>query len=238
MTGRRRACRRRSRAGRGRGRSATVRSSASQPGAPSRSKQASWSLTATQAGPAATMAARQWSATASAVRARARRPPSAGAADRSTASGQSAAGSGSSPSTTRLRRSSTSAASRSQKCVANPRARTRDSRTSSSRALDGLLQRGAGAEARHLARRDLDLLAGLRVHTLAGAAVGDRELPEAGEVDLAAARQHLLDRVEDGVDRLVRPHPCPGPSGRPPGPRTRTSSRSPPCRGQLESART
>ena len=51
---------------------ATTCSSASQPGAPSRSKQASWSLTATHAGPAASIAARQWSVTASAVRARAR----------------------------------------------------------------------------------------------------------------------------------------------------------------------
>ena len=80
---------------------------------PRRSKQASWSLTATQAGPAATIAARQCSATASAVSARARsalaRP------GRALTPGQSAAGSGSSPSTTRLRRSSTSTASRSAK---------------------------------------------------------------------------------------------------------------------------
>ena len=51
---------------------ATTCSSASQPGAPSRSKQASCGLTATHAGPAATIAARQCSVTASAARARAR----------------------------------------------------------------------------------------------------------------------------------------------------------------------
>ena len=49
---------------------ATTCSSASQPGAPRRSKQASWGLTATQAGPAASIAARQCSITASAVRPR------------------------------------------------------------------------------------------------------------------------------------------------------------------------
>ena len=72
-------------------------------------------FTATQAGPAATIAARQCSVTASAVRIRARWGESAPPPTPSTASGHSAAGSGSSPRTTRLRRSSTSAASRSAK---------------------------------------------------------------------------------------------------------------------------
>ena len=58
-------------------------------------------------------------------------------------------------------------------------------------ALDRLLQRRAGGEARHAAGRDLDPLAGLRVHALAGAAVGDRELAEAGEADLPTS----LERV-------------------------------------------
>src|SRR5687767_141750 len=63
-------------------------------------------------------------------------------------------------------------------------------------ALDRFLQARAGAEARHLARGDLDLLAGLGVHAFAGAPVGDRELAEAGEAHLAPARERLLNRVE------------------------------------------
>src|SRR3954468_23792492 len=42
-------------------------SSASQPGAPRRSKHASCGLTATQAGPAASISARQWTSTAAAA---------------------------------------------------------------------------------------------------------------------------------------------------------------------------
>src|SRR5919106_4035782 len=175
---------------------AMVCSSASQPGAPSRSKQASCGFTATQAGPADTIAARQWSTTASAVWVRAKRPPAAVPPKRSSASGQSAAGSGSSPSTTRLRRSSTSAASRSQKCSRREppvKSCATGVYARSGGALDGLLEAGARAETRHPARRDLDLLAGLRVHALPGAPVGDRELPEAGEADVSAAHQDLLD---------------------------------------------
>src|SRR5262245_52400546 len=195
---------------------ATTCSSASHPGAPSLSKHASWGLTATQAGPAATTAARQCSTTAAAVRDRDRR----GSSDpepprRSSSPGQSAAGSGSSPSTTRLRRSSTSAASRSAKCPVNPptrpeavpclfrasdnqaqrgrgeRAEPRPSASENAAgrfeprlaALDRGLQRAPRAEARNAARGDLYPLAGLGVDALASAAFGDRELPEAGEVE-------------------------------------------------------
>ena len=49
-------------------------SSASQPGAPRRSKQASWGLTATTAGATASISARQWARTAAAVSRRATTP--------------------------------------------------------------------------------------------------------------------------------------------------------------------
>src|ERR687898_2417101 len=78
-------------------------------------------------------------------------------------------------------------------------------------ALDRALQRGAGAEARNPAGGDLDLLSGLRVHALTGAAVCHGELPEAGEVDLSAAGQDFLKRVENGVHglgRLALPKPA------------------------------
>src|SRR5262249_32221682 len=69
-------------------------------------------------------------------------------------------------------------------------------------ALDCLLQSRSGAEARYAASRDLDPLTRLRVHALAGATVCDRELPEAGEVDLTAACKRRLDHVESGVHGL------------------------------------
>ena len=112
-------------------------SSASQPGAPSRSKQASWSLTATHAGPgrldrergSARRPPRPSRLRASVRLRRARRRRAA-----STAAGQSAAGSGSSPSTIWLRRSSTSAASRSGKAAVTlrPGARPRSAARSGS----------------------------------------------------------------------------------------------------------
>jgi len=83
--------------------------SAAQPGAPSRSKQASCGLTATQAGPARSISSRQWAATAAAARSAASPAPASCPA--------SFAGSGSRPRQTWLRRSSTSAASRSAKGV-------------------------------------------------------------------------------------------------------------------------
>jgi hypothetical protein len=70
-------------------------------------------------------------------------------------------------------------------------------------ALDGLLQGRAGAEAGDRGRGDLDPLLGLRVYALARSAVGYRELPEAGEADLAAALERALDNIQKGVDRLA-----------------------------------
>ena len=105
---------------RARGRARTTCSSASQPGAPSRSKHASCGLTATHAGPAASISARQWASTAAAASSRAtrrrrpaarrRRPPAASGRRRERGgerrarrrpprrSGHSRAGSGSIPS--------------------------------------------------------------------------------------------------------------------------------------------
>src|SRR4051812_21354367 len=147
----------------------TTASSADHPREPRRSKQASCGLTPTHEGPAASIAARQWRSTASAV-----------SVPASTAPGHRAAGSGSRPSTIWLRRSATSAASRS----ANARL-TRPPDVLRLARLDGVLQSRARAEARHAAGGDLDPLAGLRVHALASAAVGHRELAEAREADLA-----------------------------------------------------
>src|SRR5947207_386173 len=74
---------------------------------------------------------------------------------------------------------------------------------SGSAGLDGALQRRAGTEARHLACGDLDPLAGLRVDALAGTALGDGELAEAGEVHFSPAPQRLLDNAQNGVDGLA-----------------------------------
>src|SRR5579884_1481764 len=67
-------------------------------------------------------------------------------------------------------------------------------------ARDGTLQLGAGLEAGALASRDGDARAGLRVATLARAALADAERPKAGDRDILALRQRLLNRVEGGVD--------------------------------------
>ena len=59
-------------------------------------------------------------------------------------------------------------------------------------ALDGLLERGACREARHLAALDRDSLAGARVDALAVAALGHVELAEAGEVDVAPDERFVI----------------------------------------------
>ena len=184
-------------------------SSASQPGAPSRSKQASCGLTATQAGPAATIAARQWSVTASAVCARARRAAPGSPPDPRHGLRPQRCRVGVEP------EHDTTAAllNERRKPVGEMRRRAPGSQGLTRRrrvlraALDCALQRGAGAEARHPAGGDLDLLAGLRVHALTGAAVGDRELPEAGEVDLSTARTALPDACQERRRRPWPPHP-------------------------------
>src|SRR5919197_2984020 len=109
------------------------------------------------------------------------------------ASGGRVPGSGSSPKQIWLWRSSTSAASRSAKGRARLVA-----------ALDLLLQPGPGREARHLAAGDEDSLAGPRVDSLPGAALGYCELAEAGEVDVASVLEDVGDRVEHRIDGLAR----------------------------------
>src|SRR5688572_26645005 len=68
-------------------------------------------------------------------------------------------------------------------------------------AVDGLLEARARAEPRYAAGRDLNRLAGLGIAALTGVALGDVELPEAGDCDLAATAEALLDRLEHGLDR-------------------------------------
>src|SRR6476620_2613644 len=64
-------------------------------------------------------------------------------------------------------------------------------------AVDGGLQTGAGGELRGLAGLDLHGLARLRVAARAGGALGHRELAEAGQRDLIALLEGLLDGRDD-----------------------------------------
>src|SRR5437763_8285249 len=173
--------------------------SAAQPAAPSRSKQASCGLTATHAAPAASTTARQCPATAAAARSAGDPPAGAGEA----AAGHRRIGSGSSPRTTWDSRPVTASTSRSPKGSGRASLGPPLSGLECVSAVDGLLEARARGEARHFRGRDLDRLARARVHTLAGAALGDVELPEARESHVAAALQRVLDDVEDGVDRLT-----------------------------------
>src|SRR4051794_21129272 len=83
-------------------------------------------------------------------------------------------------------------------------ARRREERRGVGLLLQGLLQPRAGRELRDPRGRDLDGLAGARVHALARAALGDAELPEAREIHLAAAPEGVLDRVQYSVNGLGR----------------------------------
>src|SRR3954452_12269507 len=69
--------------------------------------------------------------------------------------------------------------------------------------LDRLLELRGRGEARDLGRRDLDRLARLRVATLAGGALGDRELAEARQRDLVARAELVGDALERDVDGLL-----------------------------------
>src|SRR5215213_6201975 len=185
---------------------ATTRSSAAQPGAPRRSKHATCGLAATQAGPAAAMSAEHCATTISAARS------GGGPADAPTAasaSGQTRAGSGSRPSTTGDRRAATAAARRSRKAftrravlVKRAPAET-GARARFLLAVELLLEPRRRRELGGLARGDLDLLAGRGVHALAGGAVGDAELAEAGDSDLTTGLELGSDDLEDGLDRLL-----------------------------------
>src|SRR5205085_2811793 len=172
-----------------RARSTTSRSAA-HPGAPSRSKHATWSLTATQCSPAASSASAQCAATASAARAAGGAGLVPGPPANSIARGHSRVGSGSSPRTICDDRAATCVAIRSP----NP--------TSSwyRPLLERFLQPSPRRELRDLRGRNLDLLAGRRVATLAGATVRDAELAEAGKGHFTATLQRVLDRLQNGLN--------------------------------------
>ena len=152
------------------------RPSAPSPAAPSRSKQASCGFTATQAGPAASISRGSGGRPRPRPARAGRRPPASGAA------GQSCGGRG------RGRGRSGCGAPRR----APPAGRRREPAPSASAALDLGLQRRPGREARHLAAGDRDPLAGARVDALPRAALGDVELAEAGEVDVAAVLEDVV----------------------------------------------
>src|SRR2546426_2496219 len=67
------------------------------------------------------------------------------------------------------------------------------------RAVDQLLQLLSGLEVRDSLRRDVHLVPGLGIATLAGPALPDAEAPEAAQFDLLVLAQGLDDRVEDRV---------------------------------------
>src|SRR3954447_9097831 len=73
--------------------------------------------------------------------------------------------------------------------------------------LQSLLEVSACAELRGLAGGDLDPLAGLRVHALACATLGDRELAEARDGNVATALQRLLDHFSQGIHGRLRLRP-------------------------------
>ena len=184
---------------------------AAHPGAPRRSKQASWSLTAAQAGaggldqgaavkrdraacPLGRRAAGRGragdrlAAAAARDRDRARARPGSGArrrprARRSAKFTVESAPAGGPPAGRRARHRVHGPR------LAAPRARRKPAELA---ALDCLLETRAGGEPGHLAARDRDALLRLRVDALAGAPLGDVELAEAGEADLAADLSVLL----------------------------------------------
>src|SRR5215207_877767 len=70
-------------------------------------------------------------------------------------------------------------------------------------ALNRFFERAAGAEARCLGCGDLDLLARLRVDTLALLALAHFERTEAGQRNLLATLERIGDNVERCVDDLL-----------------------------------
>src|SRR5215211_6247517 len=70
--------------------------------------------------------------------------------------------------------------------------------------LHGALERAPRRELRNGRRSDLHALARARVHALARGTIRGRELPETGEVDLTAPTERVGDRVQHGVDGLLR----------------------------------
>src|SRR6266508_910639 len=69
---------------------------------------------------------------------------------------------------------------------------------------DRRLERATRAEARHLGRRNLDLLAGARVAPVAGRAARDDERAKSGNRDAATAAQRLDDAADERVHGALR----------------------------------
>ena len=195
-----------------------------QPGAPRRSKQASCGLTATQAGPAASIAARQCAATAAAARsagdpsaARRRLAPAATAArGRDRARGRSG---------TRARRRARRAGRRS---ADRPAPGGAACRRRSASVVDRLLQARAGGELRHL-RRAIWIGSPVRGCTPSRSSRwATWNLPNPENVTSLPRFSVVLDRAEHGVDGLAGFASWPGPRDWRPDRRTRTSSRCAP----------
>src|SRR5712692_10452384 len=72
------------------------------------------------------------------------------------------------------------------------------------RAVHRLLEHLARLEGEHAAARDDDLLAGLRVATLARALLVHDEVAEAGDLDLLAALEAALHHLEDRLHHFRR----------------------------------
>src|SRR5438067_2791960 len=68
--------------------------------------------------------------------------------------------------------------------------------------VQSVLQHLRGPERQDAAGGDLDLLSGLRVATDAGLLLTHHEVPEPGKLDLFAALQRVLQRVENHLDDL------------------------------------
>src|SRR3954468_18358567 len=95
-------------------------------------------------------------------------------------------------------------AARARSGLARPPGTARRDNTAAAAAcgsgLDGLLELGAGAEPRRLRRLDGHGLTGGRVDAPARGAVRDRELAEAGDVDLRPGGERLLDGLQGRVE--------------------------------------
>src|SRR5205823_10349439 len=72
------------------------------------------------------------------------------------------------------------------------------------RAVERVLQHLRRAERQHLARADLDLLAGLRIASHARLFLAHHEVAEAGKLDLLTLLQRVLQGVEHHLDHLGR----------------------------------
>src|SRR5216684_9030497 len=86
--------------------------------------------------------------------------------------------------------------------ITRPARRQREPELRAVRGIQRVLQHLRGAEGQHAPRADLDLLAGLGVAAHAGALLADHEVAEAGELDLLALLERVLDGVEHHLDDL------------------------------------